>query len=562
MFKNMKLATHLMLLLLVVEAGALAGGGNALRVVQHLENRIASLDGRDFPLNLAVADAARQQMDQVLRFSEVLLYAQVDDRQNFEIANDGFIHAGKRLANVLIEARHITQKALDTPGSDEERNHLERIKGVMGDLEKIHGGYEHLAGTIIRGQFKYRFLTKAGLITGTATQSQGEAEREYREELNKTISSLDDETKRLENKLKEAYHLTKELLRNLSEQAGQERKMAWILFLLCSGVALVAGVALLLAVNRIHGLRFRDLQNAIRQRALPFGEKAESLRKTAQRLDHSLSHQAESSRQLAETMQHALSGLANLEGLAATAVRATVEIQAVMEGNAHGLTDADRALREFGEAARRSMEEGEHINKSVAQLGGHVMRLNLLATSASVEATRAEGKRGFAIFTDEIKEISQKTQGWIDEIGERSAGLLKDLAASRSAMERAGGTLREIAAAATRLQGVAGEKLQASRQLGGLVESVHSDTSGLHELFAAYSRLLLDNAGACRQFREQTEAIEALLQEIGALMEDRRTQTERRSGPPMEPSLPVPRAPFTGGDLKVEDGVLKLEKKG
>ncbi|MBF0294577.1 MAG: hypothetical protein HQL96_05255 [Magnetococcales bacterium] len=318
---------------------------------------------------------------------------------------------------------------------------------------------------------------------------------------------------------------------------------------------------MLLVVNRIHGIRFRELQNAIRQRALPFGEKAESLRKTAQRLDHSLSHQAESSQQLAETMQHAHNGLTTMEELAATTVRSAAEIRTAMEGNAQGLTDADRVLREFGEAARRSMADGERIDKSVAQLGGYVMRLNLLATSASVEATRTEGKRGFAIFTDEIKEIAQKAQGLVDEIGERSSGLLKDLLASRTAMEQAGGTLRDIAAVATRLQGVAGEKRDASRQLGVLVESVRSDASGLHELFAAYSRLLLDNAGACRQFREQTEAIETLLQEIGALMEDRRTQQERRSRP-VEPSLPAPRAPFTGGDLKVEGGVLKLERKG
>ncbi|MBF0126223.1 MAG: hypothetical protein HQM02_03335 [Magnetococcales bacterium] len=561
MFKKMQLSSHLLLVLLFVVAGALLMGSLSLRATQRLEERIAQLDAQDFPLILAVSEAARQQMDQVLRMNEVLLYAQVDDRQNFEIANEGYIHAGKRLTNVLIEARHITQKGLESPQSDAGRNHLERIKSAMGELEKIHGSFEHLAGSIIRGQFKFRFLTKAGIITGNATQSQSEAEKEYQEELSRNLSSLDDETKRLDGKLKEVFYLTKELLRALGDQAAREGGIAWIVFVGCMLVLMVGGALLILAVDRVHGARSLALLNTIRRLAIPFREKADSLQKTAQRLDHALNHLADTTRQLADRVRHSETALTTLGTLTGAATRATAETRALVDENAHRLDETERSVQRFGEVAVRALELGEQIQKGVHHLSGFTMRVSLLATSASAEATRGEPRRGFTVFTDEIKELSQKSLHAVEGVTERTESQVKDLQSGFAGVEKARKCLREIADAAVRLKGAAESVVSTSHHQSELVASLHGDTVLLHELFTDHSRLLQDNAGACRVFREQTEAIAGVLQEITTLMEDRRDSGDRRAAG--EAPLPADtRKPFSGGELKVEGGVLTLDRKG
>ncbi|MEO5331843.1 MAG: hypothetical protein H7839_07445 [Magnetococcus sp. YQC-5] len=577
MLKNTKLSTHLLIVLCFVELVSLIMGTLMLRVTSRIEHRLIELDTQDLPLVLAVSEAARQQMDQTLRMNEVLLYAEMDDRQNFEIANEGYIHAGKRLTNVLIEARHISQKGLEAPESDAVRNQLERIKSVLGDLEKIHGSFEHLGGSIIRGQFKYRFLTKAGIITGNATQTLEEAEKEYLQILGKSISDLDDETKRLEGKLKEAFYVTKDLIQNLGVHARSEHKLAWTIFILSMVIFTIGGLVLLLAVYKIHEDKSQEIRNAIRKLAQPFREKADSLLKTSIRLDQALTHLSQNSSQLTETSRHFVTTLTTLESLADQTAQSTVETKTLVNTNEHKVGDAKRSIQIFGEVSIRSRTWGEKLKKAASHLGQVMIQMNLMATSASAEASRLEATRSFIVFTNEIKELAQKALHSVEGIGEQAETSVMDLQTGHELVEKTSKTFQELADALSRLKTGAESVRETAKQQSALVGAVQADTVLFREVFSAYTQLLEDSAGACRMLRAQTESISEVLQEMVVLMDERREPKERRS--PREKSLlpdisllpkvntptteaPPPRQPFEGGDLIVEGGLLKAEKKG
>ncbi|MBF8271040.1 MAG: methyl-accepting chemotaxis sensory transducer with Cache sensor [Magnetococcales bacterium] len=566
MLKKLKLSTHLFIILAFVELVALIMGNLSLQVTYRLEHRITSLDGIHLPLIFAVSEASRLQMNQAMRMNEILLYAQIDDRQNFEIANDGYIHAGKQLNDVVIEAKHIIQKSLEVPDSDSEKNQLEKVRLVLGDLEKIHGSYEHLCGSIIRNQFKFRFLTKAGIITGNATQTMEQAEREYQQLLSKNTSELDDETKRLEAKIKEAFYVTKDMVRDLSEQTAKEHKTAFSLFILTMVIMTVGGLFLVFTIFHINNTRSRELSNTIKKLALPFRENAASLLRIIQDLDHALSQLFTNNSKLMDTVGQSELSLTKLESLAASSARSTSETKVLVNENARKLDDSDRSIAVFAEVSSRSMAAGNQIQKGALNLGQFALQMHLLATSASAEASRSDASRGFVVFTEELKNMAQKVMLSAEEIAQTAQATVLDIQSGRDGVEGARRTFQDMANTAERLKIEAENIMAASHYQTELVGSVQRDTVRLREGFSFYNKTLEESAEACRMFRVQTDAISDLLKKMTVVFDERRQRVELKIEgqdspllvPDLIPETNIPRKPFDGGDLKVEGGILKM----
>lgn len=560
---KLKLSSHLLVLFFFLALVALIMGNLTLQVIQHMEDRISNIENKDSPLIFAVSEASRLQMNQAMRMNEILLYANVDDRQNFEVANDGYIRAGKQMVDVLVGARHIIQKSLETPLADTDKNQLEKIKVALNDMEKIHSSYEHLGGAIIRSQFKFRFLTKAGIITGNAIQAPEKTEKEYLQTLSKNTSELDDETKRLEAKIKEAFYLTKDMVRDLPEQVTHTHHLALVVFFACMAFLTLGGLFLVIIIFRINTARSRELSDTMESLALPFQGHVASLLKIIQHLDTTLAQLFTANSQWVDTAGSSEISLARLETLADGTTRSNLETLALVQENARRLTDSDRFIAGFAEVSSRSMTLGEQIQKGAQHLGQFAMQMHLLATSASAEASRSETSRGFVVFTEELKNMAQKVIHSAEEIAEAAQMTVKDLKSGYEGVDGARKLFQDIANVEERLKTETNTVIAASQQHSEMVRSAHKNSVTLREGFTIYSKLLAESEDACRLFRDQTDAIAELLQDILATLDERRQQIEQGTSSDELPELSdkshPPRKPFASEEVKVEGGVLKMD---
>ncbi|MBF0161173.1 MAG: methyl-accepting chemotaxis protein [Magnetococcales bacterium] len=523
----MKLSRQLMLLFLFLGIQTLGLGLFGLHMHHRLESRLAKLDREDIPLALAVSEASRQQLDQVLHINEALLFGELEERGKFETANEGFVSAGRRLNNVLVEARYLAQKGVESARLDEERLPLEQVKTIISDFQKTHADFEHLAGNIIRSIYKYRFLTKANLITGNGNQSLAEAEQEHLKNLGSNISSLDDETKRLETKLKQAFDATKALSRNLGTEAYREHYMLWVAFVVLMTLFILGGLFLLLPIHSLHLGRLRQHGEALENLAKPFRKKADFLLHSVQQIGSTFVHLISNDDNRQESMRAMASALSLLDGSAADSLR-LAENTGTLARETHSTVDMAAALlAHFQEMTQRTVALCEQMQRSVQILGSATLQVNLLATSASAEASRKESSRGFSIFTDEIKGLSQTIIQTIEGVLGSLEDARKEMKNSQEDINRANAHFVGIQEGARQVtEWTTTVKNTAQRQTE-LVNHLQGELAALRDMATANYHMIQQSSIANHTLAEQTEAIGALIQSILVLVEERRDEHHR-----------------------------------
>ncbi|MBF0399486.1 MAG: hypothetical protein HQL90_01820 [Magnetococcales bacterium] len=539
----MKLSGQLTVLFLFLGLTTLAMGLFGIHMNRQLENRLAKLDREDIALALAVSEATRQQLDQTLHINEAFLFGETDDRGKFEVANEAFANSGRRLTNVLVEARYLAQKGMENAQSDADRRQLEQVKSIISDFQKIHADFEHLAGNIIRNIYKYRFLTKAGIITGNGNQTLAEAEQEYLKNLSANTSSLDDETKRLGNKLKQAFDATRELSRNLTSEAYKAHYLLWVAFVLIMALFVVGGLFLVVAIHSTHLRRLRQQVDTLRNLAEPFRKKADFLLNSAQQIGSTFVHLTSNDDSRQESMRASSGALTILEGLTANTIRIMAETSALSRETETKARNADGFIMKFREVANRSVGLCEQMQRNMQALSNSTMQVNLLATSASAEASRQEASRGFAIFTDEIKGLSQNIIQLIDGVVSLLESAYREIKTGRDDVKQAAENILFVTEGTTRLTGWSGEVQTASLKQAELISDLQGELAMLRDMATANYHLIQQSSISNHTLSEQTEAIANLIQSLLVmLLADERRAEYRKYLLPEQGQQPTPTA--------------------
>ncbi|MEO5363213.1 MAG: methyl-accepting chemotaxis protein [Magnetococcus sp. DMHC-8] len=537
MLNNMKLSGQLTVLFLFLGLTALGMGLFVIHVNHRLEERLTRLDREDVPLALAVSEVSRQQLEQLLHINAAFLFGETDDRGKFEMANERFANAGRRLTNVLVEARYLAQKGMESAKSEGDKRQLEQVKSIISDFQKIHADFEHLAGGIIRSIYKYRFLTKAGIITGNGNQTLAEAEQEYLKNLSNSSSSLDDETRRLEGKLKQAFDATRELSRNLSTEASREHYVAWVAFVLTMTLFTVGGLSVLLSIHASQQGRLRQRADALRTMAEPFRKKADFLLHSAQQIGGTFVHLTSNDDSRQDSMRALGSALTVLSGLTASNLRIMEEAGSVAREMAAKARQADQLILNFNEITNRSAGLCEQIHRNLQSLNSNTMQVNLLATSASAEASRQEASRGFAIFTDEIKGLSQTIVQIIESVVVQLETACREIGHGRDDVKQASGHFGTVTEGALQLTDWSGEVKSAAHKQAELIADVQGELAMLRDMATANYHLIQQSGVANQTMGEQTEEIATLIRSLLALIlvEERRADQRSRLLPAETP---------------------------
>ncbi|MBF0421847.1 MAG: hypothetical protein HQL73_02520 [Magnetococcales bacterium] len=527
MLNKLTLTVQLAVLSAFMGLSVMVVAGFGYHMIGRSVHRFMDMDRQDMPLTLAVSEITRQQLDQVLRVNEAILYGEVEDRGKFEIANEGFINAGRRLNNSLVEARNIIQDSMENAESEEDKRRAEKIKNIFVDFQKTHSNFEHLSGATMRNIYKYRFLTKAEIVTGNSHRILVDVEKEYLKNLSANVSAINDETKHLESKLKLAFDVTRELSRHLGTETSKWYDFSGVIYGMLLVLSAGGGALLLRSIVIIQQQRSLDQANTLRRIADPFRKQHEIVRTAAQNLHLVMTQMGKSDdrrREVIKTLTHAVTTVNNLNS---ESQRIIAELETHSERIKTRAENVDVAMANVKDLGGQMVVLCEKLLAQMQLLNNMSIRVNLLATSASAESSRQETSRGYVVFTDEIKNLSMDVIRSIQFVDDLVQSIHKTVTTGREETVLANEAMASVVEDAGRLIGWSSATGVNSHKLAELIVQFQGELGLLHDLSMADLHLLQQHGSAHDEVSDQTTAMAGVLDALLNYVGERRAMDRR-----------------------------------
>ncbi|MEO5364656.1 MAG: hypothetical protein H7838_13705 [Magnetococcus sp. DMHC-8] len=490
MFKKLQLTFHLFTLYGLLGVFLLVQGIYCLFIIDSYDETIRAVDREQFPLSRVVTEITRHQLDQTLRFNEVLFFARVGDREKFEVSNEKFVQAGKRFGDEILEGRNIAQKGMEMARSEARLKEIDAIKTLLKGIEKSHSDYEHLGALLIRGIYQYDFLSKSDNVLSEGQVAAEEEANKHMAFLKTNLSALEDETRRLEGGLKDVMERVKQLPQFLAIDSGRQRDQALRLVLPWTLFALAGGVLLVLFIARIQQDREQD-RNRVTGQALhlltdALGRLQQAFQEwgmPGQQLEQLLAGQQGACGQAVILMQQ-------LIGLSDTVLLLVEQLHTMTGEEQQALKQAGQLIQQLNKGAELLLEIETETGRTIRQLRDTTRQINLLATNASAEAFRSDATRSFAVFTEEIKELARANVVAAEAVANRTDDAIKHIRTDQLHVSQTHRRFASVTELAGREVALGGRMADLLRQQPALLRVVQEAVVGAHAALQASGPLV------------------------------------------------------------------------
>ncbi len=416
MFKYISQRVQVLILFLFVSVSGVLGGTIALGVLHHRDNMLSDVKSRHLPLSNIIAEMSAQQITQVLRYNEILLFARTGNRERLEISNEAFINAGKQFVNIVIEGENIAQKGVEHARSAAERKTFGDIKTQLSELEKVHTDLQYQSSIIVRSIYQHDFLNRAKMLSAMNNPDQGAAQVDdssHHMFIEKMFSRLEDETKLLENLLKNLRRTTESLPSPTFRKAASLSSWAWSGALPLLVVSFFGGLGILIIIWMTMESTRKKEQNTLREHSSALHDTIDRLADSARVTDRA--HQ-----EISNNQEHQISVVSDLLAVPdAAQAHAKTGHMAVdpRQTASEALVFAENARQTAGviikrmQNLRKSVREAGHNTEELQKLGeklNHLaIQIGVLATNASAEASKSADNSAFVHYADELRDLSK-----------------------------------------------------------------------------------------------------------------------------------------------------------
>lgn len=514
MLKNVKLTYQFFVLYSFLSLLLLLLCGYALFVIHDYEETLLTVDREYLPLARTVSEVARHQVDQTLRFNEILLYARINDREKFEVSNERFVQAGKRVGDEILEGRNTAQRGIDAAQSESKLKALDAIKTLLKGIEKTHGDYEHLGALLIRAVYRYDFLLKNKYLKSGDHIAGEEEAIKHAAFLKTTLSALEDETRRLEGGIKESMERVKQLSRTLAADATQQKKRAFnrigpLLFF-----ALAGGLLLVMVIARAYNTRVSGKERLIGQAVshfsgllIYFKQALQAIGPSAQRLEQGLAQQNTAVGGAADDVQALLQ-------LAENALQLFPQFQILTNEKRNALDKTDRLVKQLNTDASDMLQMGIETKRIIQTLKDRIVHINMLATNASAEAVRSEATRSFSVFTQEIMDVSRSTASLTETLAHRIDDAIKGIHADHTHVEQTHRSFSDVIDLARKEENVLSSTVMTTQKQSDLLKNIRGVVFAAHANVRDGVALLGPLRSAVDTAQTRTDAAQVALEQL------------------------------------------------
>ncbi len=387
MFKRVKLSTRIIglvsFLLVMLSVISLF----SLRQIHILEGEVEEIAKDDIPLMRVVSQLTQVKLDQATVFSELLQFGFLKQKEKFEEENRHFREAGQKTGDVIREGRKLTKQGMEHSHHPLQRKEFETIGTLLGVVEREHGDYMHHTQELIQ----------------KIAQQSFEGKTIPTEEMMAAILLMEKETKQMEDEFDKLAEHMDTIAKSLTKEAKEAQQLAYEVLIPLSILAIAGGLLLsLLIVRNI----MKTLRNAMDTMTTGSAEVSSASNQIAA-ASQNLADQASSQAAALEEASASLSQIVNLAKKNSEIIAhshklfaqtdETIQAAKVMLSRAQQISD------------RLQAGLGEHLPKQLEIMNESMLQINMLSTNASVEATRNEATRGYAILTQEMKRFAEQS---------------------------------------------------------------------------------------------------------------------------------------------------------
>ncbi|MBF0160692.1 MAG: hypothetical protein HQL88_00255 [Magnetococcales bacterium] len=507
MFKKLQLNYHLLTIYGFSSFFMVLLVGYCLFLVYDYDEIIHTVDREQFPLSHAVTEIARHQLDQVLRFNEVLFYARIGDREKFEVSNEKYVQAGKRFGDEILEGRNIAQKGMEMAQSEAKLKEIDAIKTLLKGIEKSHGDFEHLGALLIRGIYQYDFLSKSeSLASGDHATAEAEANK-HMAFLKANLSQLEDEVRRLEGGIKDVMERVKQLPQNLAIDSARQREQTFHRVLSALFFALFGGLLLVVLIAKLHKERHLSKTRLMNQSLLLLSDRIGHLQNLFQLWEPASQRLEQLSGEQRDSLTPAVTTLEQLLLLADALHPMAEQMQTIISSEQQALEQAGLLIQQLNKGAEILLESATESGRAIRHLRDVTLQINLLATNASAEAFRSEATRSFAVFAEEIKVLARANVDVADAIANRSDDAVQQVRTDQLHTSQTRRRFLNVTELAKKGAELFDRMAAVIQQQSGILRTAQGSVLGTHQSLIANTSLLT-------QVKEARQGAQASLKSV------------------------------------------------
>ncbi len=264
-----------------------------------------------------------------------------------------------------------------------------------------------------------------------------------------------------------------------------------------------------------------DFENMVRQTLNQLGDASGQMRTTSSGLS-TISRQTNERVQIAEKASGEAS--MSVETVAAASQQLSASINDISQQAAHAAGIASRAVsqaRDTDGTVQGLAQSAGRIGEVVGLINTIAAQTNLLALNATIEAARAgEAGRGFAVVASEVKSLASQTAKATEEISEQIADIQKVAGEAIDAIKNIGGIIGEVNEVATAIAAAVQQQGAATQEITRSTQFAAKGTKNVSENINGVKADADAAAAAAEDVKQASHTLETQSQQLGNQVTD------------------------------------------
>ena len=264
-----------------------------------------------------------------------------------------------------------------------------------------------------------------------------------------------------------------------------------------------------------------EFENVVRQTLNQLGDASGQMRTTSSGLS-TISRQTNERVQVAEKASGEAS--ASVDTVAAASEQLSSSINDISQQAAHAAGIASRAVgqaRDTDGTVQGLAQSAGRIGEVVGLINTIAAQTNLLALNATMEAARAgEAGRGFAVVASEVKSLASQTAKATEEISEQIADIQKVAGEAIDAIKNIGGIIGEVNEVATAIAAAVQQQGAATQEITRSTQFAAQGTKNVSENINGVKADADAAAAAAEDVKQASHTLETQSQQLGNQVTD------------------------------------------
>ena len=259
-----------------------------------------------------------------------------------------------------------------------------------------------------------------------------------------------------------------------------------------------------------------EFENMVRKTLAQLGDASVQMRTTSTGLS-SVSRQTNARVEVAEKASGEAS--TSVETVAAASEELSASINDISQQAAHAAGIASRAVaqaRNTDGTVQGLAQSAGRIGEVVGLINTIAAQTNLLALNATIEAARAgEAGRGFAVVASEVKSLASQTAKATEEISEQIADIQKVAGEAIDAIKNIGGIIGEVNEVATAIAAAVQQQGAATQEITRSTQFAAQGTKNVSDNITGVKADADAAAAAAEDVKQASQTLETQSEQLG-----------------------------------------------